>query len=304
MKTNTLLILSLIAAGRLLADNAVVPHKSLVNINNDGLAIEGYDPVAYFTDGKPLKGESKFKSQYESAVYYFASADHKMQFDSTPAKYAPAYGGYCGYAVSINRLSPISPEWWQIEDGKLILQHNKKAFDLFNKELKNNVAMADHNWPDLVEKNGAVGRPLVYVDKAGVALGGYDPTTYFVGGSPKAGDAQIEATYGGAKYHFVSQENRATFEKDPTKYVPAYGGFCGYAASIGKVRPANPLLWSIVDGRLIVQHTQGAADLWNKDVAGNKSKADNNWPNMVAKKAGKKKVIDPLYRIAWIIPVY
>ena len=88
------------------------------------------------------------------------------------------------------------------------------------------------------------------------------------------------------------------------KYAPAYGGFCGYAASIGKVRPANPLLWSIVDGQLIVQHTFGAVELWNQDVAGNKLKADSNWPNLVAKKAGNKKVIDPLYRIAGLIPVY
>jgi YHS domain-containing protein len=304
MKSQSLILLSLLAAGPLLADHAGTSHKSLVNVNKDGLAIEGYDPVAYFTGGKPVKGDARFNARHESALYYFMSAEHKAQFEAMPQNYAPAYGGYCGYAASINRLSPISPEWWQIEDGKLILQHNKKAFDLFNKELKENVVKADQNWPGLVEKNGSVGRPLVYVDKSGVALGGYDPVTYFVGGSPQAGDPQIEATFSGAKYHFVSQENRATFERDPAKYAPAYGGFCGYAASIGKVRPANPLLWSIVDGQLIVQHTQDAVDLWKKDVAGNKVKADANWPNLVAKKAGKKEVIDPLYRIAGLIPVY
>ena len=96
------------------------------------------------------------------------------------------------------------------------------------------------------------------------------------------------------RYHFVSQENRATFEKDPAKYAPAYGGFCGYAASIGKVRPANPLIWSILDGQLIIQHTKGADELWKKDVAGNKAKADKYWPHLVAAKAGRKDPIDSL----------
>ncbi|MGC3957399.1 MAG: YHS domain-containing (seleno)protein [Verrucomicrobiota bacterium] len=261
----------------------------------DGLAIQGYDPVAYFTDNKPVKGNAKFSSEYDGAKYLFASTEHKALFDAGPSKYAPAYGGYCGYAASINRLSPVSPEWFQIEDGKLILQHNKKAFDLFNKELKPNVVKADENWPGLVAKNGvAGGKTLGLTDKKGVALEGYDPVAYFTDGQPKKGDKTIEATFNGALYHFVSQENRATFERDPTKYAPAYGGYCGYAASVGKVRPANPLIWSIVDGQLIVQHTKGADELWKKDVAGNKAKADKYWPLLITAKAGKKDPVDSL----------
>ena len=269
--------------------------KSLVLKTKSGLAVQGYDPVAYFTDNKAMKGNAKFSSEYEGAQYQFASAEHKALFDANPVKYAPAYGGYCGYAASIDRLSPISPEWFQIEDGKLILQHNKKAFDLFNKELKPNVEKADANWPGLVARNGVFGgKALVFTDKKGVALEGYDPVSYFTDGKPMKGDNRIEATFNGALYHFVSQEHRATFEKDPTKYAPAYGGFCGYAASVGKVRPANPLIWSIVNGQLIVQHTKGAAELWEKDVPGNKAKADKYWPPLVAAKAGKKDPIDSL----------
>lgn len=269
--------------------------KSLVLKTKDGLAIQGYDPVAYFTDDKPMKGNAKFTTEYDGAKYLFASAEHKAMFDANPAKYAPAYGGYCGYAASIDRLSPVAPEWFQIEDGKLILQHNKKAFDLFNKELAPNVQKADANWPGLVARNGvAGGKTLVFTDKKGVALEGYDPVSYFTDGKPAKGDPKIEATFNGALYHFVSQDHRATFEKDPTKYAPAYGGFCGYAASVGKVRPANPLLWSIVDGQLIVQHTKGADELWKKDVAGNKAKADKYWPPLVAAKAGKKDPVDSL----------
>src|ERR1051325_51946 len=178
--------------------------KSLVLKTKEGLAIQGYDPVAYFTDNKPAKGNPKISSEYDGAKYFFVSAAHKNLFDASPAKYAPAYGGYCGYAASINRLSPISPEWFQIEDGKLILQHNKKAFDLFNKELKPNVQKAEANWPSLVEKNGVYGgKTLVQLDKRGVALEDYDPVTYFNGGQPMKGDTKIEATFNGALYHFV-----------------------------------------------------------------------------------------------------
>jgi YHS domain-containing protein len=290
-------ILNLIALVSLVSGAmAVEPsdHKVLVLKDRKGLAIEGYDPVAYFTDNKPVKGNPKIQSEYEGAKYCFASTEHKAAFDATPDKYAPAYGGYCGYAASIDRLSPVSPDWFQIVDGKLILQHNKKAFDLFNKELKENVVKADQNWPGLVARNGIGGKTLVLTDKHGIALGGYDPIAYFEDGKPVKGDPKIEATYNGALYHFVSQAHRETFEKAPSKYAPAYGGFCGYAASVGKVRPADPLIWSIVDGRLIVQHTKGAAELWEKDVSGNKAKADKYWPYLVAAKAGKKDPIDSL----------
>ena len=287
------LVAAFSVAGAALADHEP-GHKVLVLKNRDGAAILGYDAVAYFTDNKAAKGNPKFQSEYEGAKYYFAAADHKKLFDATPAKYAPAYGGYCGYAASIDRLSPISPEWFQIIDGRLILQHNKKAYDKFNADLKGNIVKADQNWPGLVVRNGTGGKTLVFTNEKGVALEGYDPVSYFTEGKPAKGDAKIEATFNGALYHFVSQAHREIFEKAPTKYAPAYGGYCGYAASIGKVRPADPLLWSIVDGQLIVQHTKGAVELWEKDARGNKAKADAFWPRLVEIKAGKKNPVDSL----------
>ena len=292
-KTTLSLLTALAFAGTAFADHAP-GHKVLVLKNKEGAAILGYDAVAYFTANRAVKGNPKFQSEYEGAKYYFVSADHKKLFEATPAKYAPAYGGYCGYAASIDRLSPISPEWFQIIDGKLILQHNKKAYDKFNADLKGNIVKADKKWPGLVVRNGTGGKTLVFTDRKGVALEGYDPVSYFTDSKPAKGDPKIEATFNGALYHFVSQEHRETFEKAPTNYAPAYGGYCGYAASVGKVRPANPLLWSIVDGQLIVQHTKGAVELWDKDVAGNKSKADVNWPRLVEIKAGQKNPVDSL----------
>ena len=293
-KSTLLSLLTALSLGTAALADHEPGHKVLVLKNRTGAALLGYDPVAYFTDGKPALGNPQIKSSHAGADYWFVSAAHKAMFDGAPEKYAPAYGGYCGYAASIDRLSPISPEWWQIVDGRLVLQHNKKAFDKFNAELRTNVVRADQNWPGLVARNGTGSRTLQSLDTRGVAIEGYDPVAYFKEGRPAPGRQEIEGTYNGGLYHFTTQENRETFERDPAKYVPAYGGYCGYAASVGKVRPANPLLWSVVDGQLILQHTRGAAELWEKDVAGNKSKADRFWPRLVEAKAAKKNPVDSL----------
>ena len=294
MKTNILCLVAVLSLADVAFADQTPDHKVLVLKNKDGVAIQGYDTVAYFTDNKAAKGNPKIKSNYEGADYYFASAGHKALFDAAPAKYAPAFGGYCGYAASIDRLSTISPEWFQVINGQLILQHNQKAWDKWNADLAGNVKKANENWPGLVARNGTGGKTLVFLNKKGVALDGYDPISYFADNKPMKGNAEIQAPYNGAVYHFVSQEHRETFEKSPAKYAPAYGGYCGYAASIGKVRPADPLAWSIVDGQLIVQHTKTASELWNKDVTGNKAKADKLWPRLVEVKAGKKDPVDSL----------
>ncbi len=294
MRTSLLGTLLLIATVVTLRADHQPDHKTLVNRSREGVAIQGYDPVAYFTQNRPVKGLPRFTARHDGVTYWFADAASQARFAAEPGRYLPAYGGYCGYAASVNKLSPISPEWFQIVEGRLVLQHNKKAFDKWNADLGGHLGRADRNWPQLVMRHGQSGGALVFTNRKGVALGGHDPVAYFTLGTPTPGDARIEGTYQGALYHFASEENRATFEADPSRYAPAYGGFCGYAASIGKVRPADPRHWSIVDGQLVVQHTAGAAELWARDVAGNKAKADRLWPRLVEAKAGKKNPIDSL----------
>ncbi len=88
----------------------------LTNINNKGVILEGYDPVAYFTDNKAVMGAANLTSKYDGATYWFASAEHKVQFEKEPQKYAPQYGAFCGYAVSIGKLRPVDPKIFQIEN--------------------------------------------------------------------------------------------------------------------------------------------------------------------------------------------
>ena len=137
-------------------------------------------------------------------------------------------------------------------------------------------------------------KTLINKNSEGLALQGYDPVSYFTDNKPVKGDAKFTATHEGATYRFSSSANRDLFLANPDKYTPAFGGYCGYAASVGKVRPITPELWSIVDGTLILQHSKGAVELWEKDIPGNKAKAEKYWPKLVEAKAGKLNPLDSL----------
>lgn len=149
MRKLALLLLSISIAG-----SAFAGGKTLLNVDKNNIAIQGYDPVAFFTDNKPVKGNAEFKSTYSGATYYFATAEHKSLFEKEPAKYEPAFGGYCAYGVSRNKTVEIDPEAFQIVDGRLLLQYSKSVRADFNKDIQGNLAKATANWPGLVEKNG------------------------------------------------------------------------------------------------------------------------------------------------------
>jgi YHS domain-containing protein len=133
---------------------ALAQSKSLLNLDKSGLAIQGYDPVAFFADNKPVKGKPEFQSVHSGATYRFASREHKDLFDKDPAKYEPVFGGFCAYGVSRNKLVEIDVEAFQVVDGKLLLQYSKGVRNDFNKDTKGNLAKAESNWPGLVEKKG------------------------------------------------------------------------------------------------------------------------------------------------------
>jgi len=137
-----------------LAATAFAGQKQLLNLDVNGAAIQGYDPVAFFTDGKAVKGTAKIQSVYKGARYWFATAEHKKLFDSDPAKYEPQFGGYCAYGMSQGHTAPIKIEAWQIVDGRLLMQYDLDVKDKFNKKQKENLLKADENWPKVLEKEG------------------------------------------------------------------------------------------------------------------------------------------------------
>jgi YHS domain-containing protein len=147
-------ILSLVVAILALPMFAQTASKTLVNVDDSGVAIQGYDPVAFFTDNKPVKGDPNILVKHDGAVYFFASKEHRDLFKADPAKYTPVFGGYCAYGVSRNKLVSIDVDAFQIVDGKLLLQYSKGVRDDFNKDAKNNLAKANANWTGLVAKKG------------------------------------------------------------------------------------------------------------------------------------------------------
>jgi YHS domain-containing protein len=128
--------------------------KTLLNVDRSGVGIKGYDPVAYFTENKAMKGDAQFQSQAGGVTYYFASAENKSAFDANPAKYEPQFGGFCAWAVSQGYTAPIDPNAFQIVHGRLLLQYSLKVRQDFGADTEGNLKKADANWPSIVEKKG------------------------------------------------------------------------------------------------------------------------------------------------------
>ena len=119
-------------------------------------------------------------------------------------------------------------------------------------------------------------------------LQGYDPVSYFVAQKAVKGTPQYTARHNGATYWFSSEANATVFKEHPEMFAPQYGAFCGYAMALNKLRPINPEIFDVIDGKLILQHSKDAYTQFHKDLAYNITKANGNWPGQIKKHAGKK----------------
>jgi YHS domain-containing protein len=128
--------------------------KQLVNIDEDGIGLQGYDPVAFFTENQPVKGSQEFTSIFKGVTYHFASAKNRDTFNKTPAKYEPQFGGFCAYGVSRGKKVPIKIEAFQIVNGRLLMQYDLDVRDKFNKDTNGNLKSADEKWPSVLEEYG------------------------------------------------------------------------------------------------------------------------------------------------------
>jgi YHS domain-containing protein len=113
------------------------------------VAIKGYDTVAYFKDGKALKGSDSFTFPWHGMTWHFSSKENRDLFAGSPGKYAPQYDGWCAWAMTESRKAVTDPEVWKIVNGKLYLNCSKEAYEKWSKDIPGNIKKADSIWPTL-----------------------------------------------------------------------------------------------------------------------------------------------------------
>jgi YHS domain-containing protein len=123
-----------------------------VNRASDGLALDGYDPVAYFVDGTPVRGSAAFEQTIDGTRYRFVSAENRDRFAAEPAKYLPQYGGFCAWAVSRGYTANGDPLAWRIVDGRLFLNYSKRVQRMWEEDVPGNITKGDANWPAIRER--------------------------------------------------------------------------------------------------------------------------------------------------------
>jgi YHS domain-containing protein len=130
---------------------SAAPSNRVNFYTENGVAIRGTDPVAYFQQGQPVQGNSKFSHQWMNATWHFASAENRDLFAKNPDKYAPQYGGFCAWAVSRGYSAPIDPNAWRIVDGKLYLNYDKSVQRSWERNIPDNISKANRNWPNVLK---------------------------------------------------------------------------------------------------------------------------------------------------------
>jgi YHS domain-containing protein len=118
----------------------------------DGVAADGYDTVAYFTEGKAVKGDAKFQHAWDGAKWHFSSAANRDRFAADPVKYAPQYGGFCAYGVASGYKVKVIGEAWHVRDGKLYLNYDKSVQKRWLADIPGHIAKAEDNWPKIKDK--------------------------------------------------------------------------------------------------------------------------------------------------------
>lgn len=129
--------------------SSVGARAEKVNKDTGDVAVHGYDLVGYFTESRPVKGDSRFEHRINGARYLFASAANRDLFAKDPAAYLPQYGGFCAYGVSKGETPDIDPQAWKIVDGKLYLNYSPKVQKIWEGDIPGYVVKADRNWPKL-----------------------------------------------------------------------------------------------------------------------------------------------------------
>lgn len=123
--------------------------NNTINIDRQGLALKGYDPVSYFVSNGPRMGEARFQHHWDGATWYFASQDNLDRFIDNPQQYAPQFGGFCAFALSKGQLADSDPQAWSIINDKLYLNYNKQVRSMWLPQASTLIPEAERRWPGI-----------------------------------------------------------------------------------------------------------------------------------------------------------
>jgi YHS domain-containing protein len=271
------------------------------NLGAERLALQGYDPVAYFDVGgaAPRVGDPSITHEHEGVVYRFAKERHRELFKAAPATYEPAHGGWCSYAMSKNKKVGIDPKAFRVGEGRLLLFVDKD-YTFFDGDWVPDehelLGKADKNWKAMsgesartVPSAGWFQDAEFNLDDESLAIEGYDPVAYHPegGGKPREGKKNLELRHENVRYRFANKENMAAFRADPEKYKPQHGGWCSYAMGAhDELVEVDPEAYRLLDGQLhlfFVAWYSDTRDDWDEDTAKLKKAADKNWKKRLTK---------------------
>ncbi len=156
MKLPTLLLAAALLStglGQVLPAATAIAAGYELNLEESGLAIHGYDPVAYFTDGAAVEGKPGITAEHNGATYRFASEAHRTMFLAAPEKYLPQYGGYCAYGTSVGKKFNGDPTAWRVVDGKLYLNLSADVQRKWLEDVAGRIDAADQTWPAIKDKS-------------------------------------------------------------------------------------------------------------------------------------------------------
>jgi len=142
--------LGLFAANPALA--GIPGSTSQINLDVQGIAVGGYDPVAYFDQGKPTRGNEKISASYGGARYLFATDAHRREFLQDPRKYLPEFGGFCVVGTAYGEKVDVDPETGKVVNGHLYLNNSARALAIFDRDRTGTITKAETNWPRVKDK--------------------------------------------------------------------------------------------------------------------------------------------------------
>lgn len=118
--------------------------------DENNVILAGHDAVAYFTQGKPVEGSANYTASHNGAIYRFSSAKNRDAFNAEPERFAPQYGGFCAYGMTIGKKFEIDGKAFEVVDGKLYVNKNRSVYQAWKKDVPTHITQANSAWPTVV----------------------------------------------------------------------------------------------------------------------------------------------------------